>query len=335
MTGQGRRDDPQPLPRCRPRSGDQCRRPHGDFIEANGEILREVDTNNFPVRAKGLAAEIISKSPDLVGLQEVALWRTGPPVRRGTSRSARRVITPPRRSSTTTSQLLMDQLNKGKKRYRVVKVQDEFDFEAPANYDNDRHRIGRSREINGRLTMRDVDPRQGRCRRQDLATPRRPTSTTTYNAGDQWPARSRSTAAGPASTSRSATARRSGSSTPTSRRSVTTEQGTDETTRGQCEPGAGRARGQGAPSRRAERLPVVLRRPQLRRRHRSSRARTDDPSAYNALCNSLQGAGWSDVRTAGSHRAAAESDILTDDNGSVVGLRPPHRPHHDQPAGRR
>ena len=49
-----------------------------EFVDANGQIVRDVDTNNFPVRAKGLAQEILSKRPDLVGLQEVALWRYGP-----------------------------------------------------------------------------------------------------------------------------------------------------------------------------------------------------------------------------------------------------------------
>src|SRR5262245_2157570 len=47
------------------------------FIAANGAILREVDQTNFPLRAQGLAAEIASKKPDLIGLQEVAHWRTG------------------------------------------------------------------------------------------------------------------------------------------------------------------------------------------------------------------------------------------------------------------
>ena len=46
---------------------------------ANGQILREVTANDFPTRAKGLAKEIRSERPDLVGLQEVALWRTAPP----------------------------------------------------------------------------------------------------------------------------------------------------------------------------------------------------------------------------------------------------------------
>ncbi len=49
------------------------------FVAANGQILREVTANNFPLRARGLAQEILRTKPDLVGLQEVALWRTAPP----------------------------------------------------------------------------------------------------------------------------------------------------------------------------------------------------------------------------------------------------------------
>ena len=128
-----------------------------DFIYKNGQILRDVDTNNFKVRAKGLANEIKSASPDLVGLQEVALWRTGPVD-----------LTAPLTGTFTASEVhiyylaeLMAQLNKGKKRYKVVKVQQEFDFEAPADYDGVAGNgtvpnVNSNGEINGRLTMRDV-----------------------------------------------------------------------------------------------------------------------------------------------------------------------------------
>jgi endonuclease/exonuclease/phosphatase family metal-dependent hydrolase len=123
------------------------------FIDANGEIMRDVDTNNFPVRAKGLATEIKTKSPDLVGLQEVSLWRTGP-----TGPPRNKPASPPESFTATTVtydylNLLMKQLNKSKKRYRVVNVTTEFDFEGPANYDESEDGIA---ELNGRLTMRDV-----------------------------------------------------------------------------------------------------------------------------------------------------------------------------------
>ena len=124
-----------------------------NFFRANGEILRDVDANNFPVRARGLAAEINSKAPDVVGLQEVALWRIG---------EAGQIRIKPGNSpeSFTTKtvkydflKLLMDQLNKGKKRYEVVKVTTEFDFQGPAFYEDP---DGIVPDINGRLTMRDV-----------------------------------------------------------------------------------------------------------------------------------------------------------------------------------
>jgi|GEM_PF-319315 len=123
------------------------------FINANGEIMRDVDTNNYPVRVKGLAGEIKTKSPDVVGLQEVSMWRTGP-----TGPPRNKPNSPPASFTANTVtydylDLLMKELNKGKQRYRVVHVTTEFDFEGPANYDGDLIGIG---ELNGRLTMRDV-----------------------------------------------------------------------------------------------------------------------------------------------------------------------------------
>ena len=125
------------------------------FVAANGQILREVTANDFPTRAKGLAQEILATKPDLVGLQEVALWRTGPP-------SLAPVLGGPLTASAVRYdflQLLLAQLNKGPDRYDVVVVQNEFDLEAPA----DENKIAGdgpqpivNAEINGRLTMRDV-----------------------------------------------------------------------------------------------------------------------------------------------------------------------------------
>jgi endonuclease/exonuclease/phosphatase family metal-dependent hydrolase len=126
------------------------------FVAANGQILREVTANDFPTRAKGLAQEILEKKPDLVGLQEVALWRTGPP-------SLAPLQTGP--SATTVRydylQLLLEQLNKGRTEYEVVVSQNEFDLEAPADEngvpgDGPAAQGLPNAEINGRLTMRDV-----------------------------------------------------------------------------------------------------------------------------------------------------------------------------------
>ena len=130
------------------------------FFEANGAILRTVDASNFPVRAKGLAAENLEEEPDLVGLQEVALWRTAEP-------SAITVQTGIPTATTVKYdflQLLLDQLNKGGTKYKAVVVNPEFDFEAPADYNGLPHDgpgggapgLLENTEINGRLTMRDV-----------------------------------------------------------------------------------------------------------------------------------------------------------------------------------
>ena len=127
------------------------------FVEATGEILRQVTANDFPVRAKGLAKEIIGKEPDLVGLQEVAEWRTGPP-------SLETLLggSQPHAETVRYDYLkeLLAQLNKGKKRYRAVVVEPEFDFEAPADENgvpgDGPNALIPNAEINGRLTMRDV-----------------------------------------------------------------------------------------------------------------------------------------------------------------------------------
>jgi endonuclease/exonuclease/phosphatase family metal-dependent hydrolase len=119
-----------------------------ELSAANGQILREVVHNDFPTRAKGLAQELLTEKPDLVGLQEVALWQTTP--------------LSPAATPVSYDYLpeLLAELNKDGKRYEVVVVQEEFDLEAPADY-NDLPNDGPlpgfpDAEMLGRLTMRDV-----------------------------------------------------------------------------------------------------------------------------------------------------------------------------------
>jgi endonuclease/exonuclease/phosphatase family metal-dependent hydrolase len=139
-----------------------------DFVRANGQIVRDVDRNNFPVRAKGLAREIQRTKPDLVGLQEVSLWRYGP-LNEGApfSCDGGPDDNPPFGCNFTASTVrydylkdLMAQLNKTGKSYRVVSVQQEFDFEAPTDYNGVPGDGGSAAnpdgEENDRLTMRDV-----------------------------------------------------------------------------------------------------------------------------------------------------------------------------------
>ncbi len=121
------------------------------FVAANGQILREVTENNFPVRAKGLADEILDAKPDLVGLQEVALWRTAPVDFEVLAKGP---------SATTVRYDYLDELlaelNQGKATYEVVVVQNEFDLEAPADEDKNPATGPLGADINGRLTMRDA-----------------------------------------------------------------------------------------------------------------------------------------------------------------------------------
>ena len=123
------------------------------LVTAAGVILKQVDDNKFGVRARGLAAEIVGKNPDLVGLQEVALWRTEP---------CTESPLPPHATQVRYDflKLLLKQLNKGKNRYRTVISQNEFDFEVWVNADGNVSTAAPGcplgSEFNGRLTMRDV-----------------------------------------------------------------------------------------------------------------------------------------------------------------------------------
>jgi Endonuclease/Exonuclease/phosphatase family len=121
------------------------------FVAANGQILREVTHNDFPTRAMGLAQEILEKKPDLVGLQEAALWRTQPVnfevLEKGPSATTVRY---------DYLAELMEDLNAEGTQYEVVVVQNEFDFEAPGDEDENPATGPFGADINGRLTMRDV-----------------------------------------------------------------------------------------------------------------------------------------------------------------------------------
>ena len=117
-------------------------------VSASGAVLRDVIANDFPTRAKGLADEILSTKPDLVGLQEVSLWQTTP-------------ITPAGKALTIDYlELLLNQLNRGPDRYEAVVVQNEFGTETPADV-NGVENDGpggelADAEVLGKLLMRDV-----------------------------------------------------------------------------------------------------------------------------------------------------------------------------------
>jgi hypothetical protein len=123
-----------------------------EAIDGAGVIWNEVLSTKFDERAIPLAREIKRTKPDLVGLQEVAHWKTqtpsdggGPPITMGT---------PASETAYDFLQLLRDRIG-GK--YRVVGVQDEFAAELPADLDgSDATGSPFGADLDARLEMRDV-----------------------------------------------------------------------------------------------------------------------------------------------------------------------------------
>src|SRR5215211_1862121 len=110
-----------------------------DFEQKATELWRQIQATDFPSRAKLLAREVRATKPDLIGLQEVALWRRGP---HGVKDGA---ATP---ATTTVYDFLASlrrQLRRAGMRFRVGSAQREADIEAPTSLGYD-----------VRLTMRDV-----------------------------------------------------------------------------------------------------------------------------------------------------------------------------------
>jgi hypothetical protein len=142
------------------------------LVDAAGQILHQVDQNDFRTRAQVLAREILNQNPDLVGLQEGALWRKAPCTDNPLDFTATQV-----RPGGNFISLLMKQLNKTGYNYRLVIAEPEFDFQVWANMDGNestsRPGCPFGSETEGRLTMRDailartgtrVQPRTRRAR---------------------------------------------------------------------------------------------------------------------------------------------------------------------------
>ena len=133
-----------------------------EAIDGAGTIWNELQSTKFPERAAPLAREIKRSKADLVGLQEVALWRQQIPSDGGAP-----PISPIPGAQPASDvefdflALLRAQLKKIGARYRVVVVQNEFAGELPADVDhNDATGTGPlagfGADFDASLTMRDV-----------------------------------------------------------------------------------------------------------------------------------------------------------------------------------
>jgi hypothetical protein len=118
------------------------------FGNANHGLRAVVDQTDFPARSKLLAREIAETEPDLIGLQEVALWRHGP-YELGAVGVA---------NATTVDhdflETLLDDLAAVGEPYVAVSVQQESDVEGPSFLGANPFAPIDASDV--RLTMRDV-----------------------------------------------------------------------------------------------------------------------------------------------------------------------------------
>lgn len=109
------------------------------FRERATEVWKQVKRTDFPARSRRIAKEIKQRDPDLIGMQEVALWRRSDPG------EADGDATPATDVRFDFLKLLQRALRDRGEHYRIVEVQREADLEGET-----------SKDFDVRLTMRDV-----------------------------------------------------------------------------------------------------------------------------------------------------------------------------------
>jgi endonuclease/exonuclease/phosphatase family metal-dependent hydrolase len=95
------------------------------FEAAAGQRYDTVLKNDYATRAKALAKEIAKYKPDVIGVQEAAVWKKSPDgVKDGSD-------TPASETVYDSTEILLDELKALKQDYKVAAIRPWFDFEAP------------------------------------------------------------------------------------------------------------------------------------------------------------------------------------------------------------
>ena len=99
----------------------------GELLYAVDEVWTNAQDTDFPARAEVIADEIVEAQPDLIGLQEAALWRVQSPgdFLTGANTPATHVVY-------DFVEILLDELEERGVRYEVVVSQDNLDIELPS-----------------------------------------------------------------------------------------------------------------------------------------------------------------------------------------------------------
>ena len=123
----------------------------GQAYTAVGDIYENMQDMNFNARAKLLANEIEADQPELIGLQEVSIWRRDDVVDGNPTPDSTEVVY-------DYLELLMDELDRRGLKYTRAVVQQEADLEFPADVRGPTNNSAPDGvpDFEGRLTMRDV-----------------------------------------------------------------------------------------------------------------------------------------------------------------------------------
>lgn len=92
-----------------------------------GDLWQNVEASDFPARAAAIARQAEQEQPDLIGLQEAVIWRTGRPFRSSAARDVQLDF----------AQIMVDALGERGMWYRAVATATNADLEFPGRVGSD------------------------------------------------------------------------------------------------------------------------------------------------------------------------------------------------------